>query len=283
MHTLQGRRNENEDRFVVEELRPNLQMFAVFDGHGGSLAVDYCQAHMSEHLSYWLDRGEGDLQEVLKLAFMDINNSFSRFLYNNFSEAEGGEQSVLTGTTATVCLLRGGIELVVAHVGDSRASLCREGASLRLTQDHEPEVAAERERIEKAGGRVVSSSLGKARVMGRLDMSRSIGDVDLKPYGVIAVPDTRSIAVKHGRDSYLVLTTDGIHKVLNSQEVVNLISSCNDPAEACRLLLDQALMFGTEDNCTAVVVPFGAWGKYTGTGNVVNYALSRSLSSRHYT
>ena len=99
----------------------------------------------------------------------------------------------MCGTTATVCLLRSGIELVVGHVGDSRATLCREGQHVRLTHDHSPELPKERNRIHESGGRVLKSSLGKSRVMGRLDMSRSIGDVDLKPYGVTAEPETRSI------------------------------------------------------------------------------------------
>jgi protein phosphatase 1K len=91
------------------------------------------------------------------------------------------------------------------------------------------------------------------------------------------------LQIKHGRDAFLVLTTDGIHKVLNSMEVVNLINSCKDPREACKMLLDQALMFGSEDNCSALVVPFGAWGKFASSGgNVVRFAISRSLSSRNY-
>lgn len=41
-----------------------------------------------------------------------------------------------SGTTATVCLLRNSVELVVAHVGDSRALLCRNGLAQKLTFDH---------------------------------------------------------------------------------------------------------------------------------------------------
>jgi len=49
-----------------------------------------------------------------------------------------------SGTTATVCLLRNSIELVVAHVGDSRALLCRNGVVNRLTNDHSANVKAEK-------------------------------------------------------------------------------------------------------------------------------------------
>lgn len=51
-----------------------------------------------------------------------------------------------SGTTATVALLRDGIELVVASVGDSRAILCRKGKSIKLTIDHTPERKDEKER-----------------------------------------------------------------------------------------------------------------------------------------
>lgn len=51
-----------------------------------------------------------------------------------------------SGTTATVALVRDGIELVVASVGDSRAILCRKGKPMKLTIDHTPERKDEKER-----------------------------------------------------------------------------------------------------------------------------------------
>jgi len=50
------------------------------------------------------------------------------------------------GSTATVALLRDGIELVVASVGDSRAMLSRKGKALKLTVDHHPDRKDEKER-----------------------------------------------------------------------------------------------------------------------------------------
>lgn len=50
------------------------------------------------------------------------------------------------GTTATVALLRDGVELVVGSVGDSRAMLCRNGKANKLTTDHTPDCEDERHR-----------------------------------------------------------------------------------------------------------------------------------------
>ena len=67
---------------------------------------------------------------------------------------------------------------------------------MRLTQDHKPTEPKEIERITRAGGRITTPSLGRPRVNSKLDMSRSIGDVELKQFGVSAEPDTRHIQVR---------------------------------------------------------------------------------------
>jgi len=100
-----------------------------------------------------------------------------------------------SGSTATVCVIRNSAELAVAHVGDSRALLCRKASALRLTEDHEPESVKERERIEQCSGRITWSSVGRPRVNGVLEMTRSIGDVELKKCGVTAEPEVHTMEV----------------------------------------------------------------------------------------
>ena len=74
---------------------------------------------------------------------------------------------------------------------------------MRLTQDHKPTDPKEEERIKKAGGVITQPSLGRPRVNSKLDMSRSIGDVELKAFGVTCEPDTRHIQVrKHFQASH---------------------------------------------------------------------------------
>jgi len=109
----------------------------------------------------------------------------------------GGETPLpqSSGSTATVCVIRNSAELAVAHVGDSRALLCRKASALQLTEDHEPESTKERERIENCNGRITWSSVGRPRVNGVLEMTRSIGDMELKKCGVTAEPDVHSLEV----------------------------------------------------------------------------------------
>ncbi|KFM78338.1 Protein phosphatase 1K, mitochondrial, partial [Stegodyphus mimosarum] len=250
-----GRRTANEDRYRVKELKPELLYFAVYDGHGGPECADFCSEHMEDNILYWLARGEKDLQTILQFSFQEVNNAYARHIIFNCPRKD----ATTSGTTATVCLLRNSVELVVGHVGDSRALLCRNGDTKRLTTDHTADLKSEKERILKSGGMINTDNLGRHLVNGRLAMTRSLGDLDLKPYGVTAQPDTRSLEVKHGRDAFLILTTDGVNFAMSDQEICDAVNTCHDPAEGAGFVTDQALQFGSEDNATAVIVPFGAW------------------------
>ncbi|XP_054544196.1 protein phosphatase 1K, mitochondrial isoform X1 [Talpa occidentalis] len=303
-----GKRKENEDRFDFSQLTDEVLYFAVYDGHGGPAAADFCHTHMEKCIMDLLPK-EKNLETVLTLAFLEIDKAFSR--HANLSADDESDEQVLkyttgrsecitdkelklkessfsalpcvaatlltSGTTATVALLRDSIELVVASVGDSRAILCRKGKAVKLTIDHTPERKDEKERIKKCGGFVAWNSLGQPHVNGRLAMTRSLGDLDLKASGVIAEPETKRIKLHHADDSFLVLTTDGINFMVNSQEICDFVNQCHDPNEAAHAVTEQAIQYGTEDNSTAVVVPFGAWGKYK--NSEINFSFSRSFAS----
>lgn len=133
-----GRRKYQEDRTVIKTIAPDLLYFAVYDGHGGSLCAEFCHQYMEQYILYHIQRHEKDLQVILENAFVEVNNAFGRYVAYNWP----GQEEAISGSTATVCLLRNSIELVVGHVGDSRAVLCRNGEAMRLTNEHRYEQVA---------------------------------------------------------------------------------------------------------------------------------------------
>ncbi|XP_020484518.1 protein phosphatase 1K, mitochondrial [Labrus bergylta] len=269
--SLIGQRRENEDRFQVSQMTDSILYIAVFDGHGGPEAADFCEKYMEKFIKD-LVAEESNLELVLTRAFLEVDKAFAKHLH--FIPKVPG---VNAGTTATVALLRDGIELVVGSVGDSRAMLCRKGKALKLTVDHTPERKDEKERIKRSGGFITWNSLGQPNVNGRLAMTRSIGDFDLKNMGVVAEPETKRITLHHSYDSFLALTTDGVNFIMNSQEICNIINQCPDPKEAAQRISDQALQYGSEDNSTIIVVPFGAWGKHENSDS--SFSFSRNFVS----
>lgn len=48
--SLIGQRKENEDRYQVSQMTNDILYFAVFDGHGGAQAADFCHKYMEQHI-----------------------------------------------------------------------------------------------------------------------------------------------------------------------------------------------------------------------------------------
>ena len=162
-----------------------------------------------------------------------------------------------SGTTATVALLQHGTDLVVASVGDSGALICRHGAAIPLTNPHQPIREDEGSRIKSMKGWIDWDFA--PRVNGRLAMTRSIGDFDLKPYGVFATPEIEVLRIDYQSDDFIVLHTDGLSHVMSDQEIAELVLVCTDAEQAADNLTSWALQCGSEDNVTAVVIPLKSW------------------------
>lgn len=118
---------------------------------------------------------EEDLEQVLTRAFLNLDNALHRHIHR-YGNSESHTHThapqlpwqqldihiyththsrsvslslashLTAGTTATVAMLREGVELVVGSVGDSRALLCRKGRAYKLTHDHTPDRKDERQR-----------------------------------------------------------------------------------------------------------------------------------------
>ncbi|CAB4032575.1 Histone [Paramuricea clavata] len=149
---------------------------------------------------------------------------------------ENRELNFRSGSTATVAVLRNGEELIVASAGDSRAILCSEGKAHLLTNDHTPSSTDEKNRVLASGGSVEIDGEMTPRVNGRLAMTRCFGNFDLKPFGVIAIPEIQTLEVDQDKDNFLALITDGVSAVMNTDQTVSILSSSLEPEESVETL-----------------------------------------------
>uniref|UniRef100_A0A6U0ZQC9 PPM-type phosphatase domain-containing protein n=1 Tax=Rhizochromulina marina TaxID=1034831 RepID=A0A6U0ZQC9_9STRA len=138
--------------------------------------------------------------------------------------------------------------------------------ALALTQDHKPILASERERIEKAGGRVEGG-----RVNGALEVARSFGDLAFKRYGVAAEPDLR-VKFKLGEtEEMLLMGCDGLWTRYSEANACAFVRTrlwagttwCSGqehvwtPERTVRGLVEDAIHAkGTTDNCSAMLLLF---------------------------
>lgn len=181
------------------------------------------------------------------------------------------------GSTAT-CLLVVDDTVYVANLGDSRAVLCRMEAAggadgqrravtLALSKEHNPTIYEERMRIQRAGGTVRDG-----RVLGVLEVSRSIGDGQYKRCGVISTPDLRRCQLT-ANDRFIILACDGLFKVFSADEAVKFVLAVLQGSveprpglsdqelrfeAACQQLAGEAVRRGCADNVTVILVSIGS-------------------------
>jgi protein phosphatase len=256
-------RPSNEDQFLIAELvkalhvahssvpQPPLRhsadrcyLFVVADGIGGNaggrrasaLAVDSVERFVLESWQ-WSDRLRGREDDVLFAEFRRaLVQANSRVLAE--ASAHPGLGSMGTTLTLAFCL---GADLFVAHAGDCRCYLSREGRLYRLTADHT--LAAEMVRSgalspEQAArsrwSHVVTNAVGG----GSPDVTAEVHKVGLLPRDV------------------LLLCSDGLTGMVSEADVARVLCDEPDPEAACRRLVDRANGAGGRDNVTVVVARF---------------------------
>ncbi|HWQ72817.1 MAG TPA: Stp1/IreP family PP2C-type Ser/Thr phosphatase [Desulfitobacteriaceae bacterium] len=222
-------RKNNEDAFLVLS---GCGLFAVADGMGGHKAGEIASAtaiREIEKLAVELQEIANDkLEPWLKEAIAQANN----VIYETavlYPENQG------MGTTLTMLVLRQ-TRGFVAHIGDSRAYLWRDGGLLRLTDDHS--LAEELVRMGQITVEEAEKHPQKHVLMRALGTSRNI-EIDY-----------RTCDLRPG-DVFL-LCTDGLSNLVSDEELAEKFrrpESWEDRFERLKVLV---LERGAPDNFTAL-------------------------------
>lgn len=218
-----------------------LGLFAIYDGHMGDRIPSYLQKHLFDNIlkedEFWVDPGRS-----MSKAYEKTDQSI---LSDSSNLGRGG-------STAVTAILINGQKLWVANVGDSRAVLSRGGQATQMTIDHEPGI--ERGSIEDKGGFVSNMPGDVPRVNGQLAVSRAFGDKSLKSH-LRSDPDIQNTIVDISCD-VLIIASDGLWKVMNNQEAVDIARRTRDPKKAAGQLIAEALKRESKDDISCIVVRF---------------------------
>lgn len=193
---MQGWRKSQEDAHIARtDLPDGVCLFGVFDGHGGKEVSIYVKEKFVEELVKLEEFKSRDYGGALKACFLKMDvimkepEGVARLKqiqdeHGNPDPFSGGmaredNESIakFTGCTATVVLISQS-HYFCANAGDSRTVLARSSGPQQcfpLSDDHKPDNAPEKARIEAAGGFVEEN-----RVNGSLNLSRSLGDFEYK-------------------------------------------------------------------------------------------------------
>ena len=262
-------RQEMEDFHCIKQAlgkRPNLSYFAIFDGHGGKDVASFLSINLHHFLIDEINNinfGTNDEENIsniiesIKSAFMKIdqnilaNENFTNdvgstatlifIYYNNLNENilnnnDNGNKNVER-------------TLICANIGDSNGYLITKSNISQITKPHKCEDTLEVQRIKGTGGIVF-----QGRIFGKLILTRTLGDKEMKKYGVIPVPDFYTKKIEKD-DLFVIIASDGIWDVINEEELYKMGNEKELSSEIfSKKIMDLAKERDTRDNSSCIVI-----------------------------
>ena len=213
-----------------------VSLFGIFDGHGGTDVVKFVKNRLPQLIKIYLN----DLFPVeiaFKNAFKKVDEELKFF------------DSEYIGTTATLILIKDN-KIYCANVGDTKAYIIYDKTYKQISNDHKCTNEDERKRITEYGGKII-----KNRVMGQLILTRTLGDLYVKQFGVINTPDINVYDINE-TINYIIIASDGVWDVVDLDTITNMGKAGKNVGEFCKDIVKLAINKGTKDNVSCIVVSF---------------------------
>lgn len=208
-------------------------LFLVADGMGGHAGGDVASAIAVNRIAE-VDRefpSARDAEFALQTALLAANTLLAETVF---------EHNELTGMGTTVSgFLRVGNQIAIAHIGDSRIYLLRDGKFEQISADH-----TFVQRLVDSGRITPEEAAVHPR---RSVLMRVLGDVDAAPEIDTTVLDTLP------GDRWL-LCSDGLSSYVTDDKLHNVLANVPTAKEAAERLVKESLDQGAPDNVTVVIV-----------------------------
>ena len=228
-------------------------LFVVADGMGGHAGGDVASAIATKRImeadTAYLSAQDAEF--ALQAALIAANSQLAETVF---------EHAELTGMGTTVsALVVLDDQVAIAHIGDSRIYLFRDGELSQITTDH-----TFVQRLVDSGRITEAEAMVHPR---RSVLMRVLGDVESSPE-----IDTSILATRAG-DRWLICS-DGLSGVVSNTGIANALKSSLDAQAVADRLVKESLDGGAPDNVTIVVVDIGSGGERLGEPIVVGSAAA---------
>jgi PPM family protein phosphatase len=224
-------RQGNEDSYLLGE-----SVFAVADGMGGHLAGEVASATALEPVAELDGRVFADpdvAREAIATAVEDANRAVS-----SMASAEPAYRGM--GTTLTSAMLEGR-RLHLAHVGDSRAYLLRDGDLQQITTDHT----------------LVQHLIDEGQISREEAASHPQRSIITRAIGVSPRVEVDAVSIELVDGDVLLLCSDGLTGVVPDDAIAAILGSGHDLDQITQTLIARANEAGGPDNITVVVLRYG--------------------------
>jgi len=220
-------RQNNEDFYL---LSPKTGLYVVADGMGGAQAGEHASKLAVDTVAAFVEKSGRADAETLGQAFQEANSQVMN---------AAAQDATLEGMgTTLVAALECGPELAIASVGDSRAYVYEQGELTGITEDQTW--------VHEVGRRLGMDAFALRTHPMRHVLTMAIG----------VSPELRvhSYAVRPQPGALILLSSDGLHGVLDSRDIADVLSGNGTLESKCRRLIETAKQAGGPDNITAVLL-----------------------------
>ena len=226
--TSTGRvRSSNEDSYGF---RVDRGIFVVCDGMGGAAGGEVASRVTVQKVLERITSDSADGPEALHDAIAEANHAVLQC-----AERDPGLYGM--GTTLVALLLHPGTALI-AHAGDSRCYLFRDGQLTRCTQDHS----------------LVDEQL-RMGTMTREEAERSpFRSVITRAVGTQKAVMEEAVEIETRSGDVFLLCTDGLTREVNEDKIAEALRAENDLDTVAARLVDAANEAGGRDNVTCLLV-----------------------------
>jgi protein phosphatase len=237
------RREDNEDAYVS---RDDLGFYMVADGMGGHAAGEIASRMAVDAIEGFIgDTRDADANRTWPFPYdpaLSLDGNRLKAAFRLANRRLGGamdQDDALKGmaTTAAAVLFGRGAPLV-AHVGDSRIYVWRDGLLHQVTQDHSwvneqvrAGVLSEHDARRHPWRNVVTRALA-----GGDDPDVDIGEIDVKP------------------GDRLLICSDGLSGVVPHEQLEAILAPADPLDVTCQALIDAANRAGGPDNITVAML-----------------------------
>jgi len=244
------KRDNNEDSYLV---LPEQNLFAVFDGMGGHAAGEVASAIAANEVkeffrltatdeeATWPFKAERERSYDENRLLTGVKLANARIL--EASEEDGGAKRSMGTTAAVVHFVERngtGPKALVAHVGDSRVYLFREGALQRITVDHS----------------LVEEYLRLGKLTEEQAKNFPQKNIILRALGQQKVVDVELHAMDPRAGDVFLLCSDGLSGMISDEVMQGILASTPDLDAAVKKLVDAANAAGGTDNVTVVLARY---------------------------
>jgi protein phosphatase len=235
-------RANNEDNFGYDS---RYGIFVVCDGMGGQAAGEVASKMgvdiLLDYFRHGAKIGSGPQMGISAEATLTGANSLADAIHlANRSIYQAGQQvngRSGMGSTIVAALVRGNA-LAIAHVGDSRIYLIRQGVIQQLTQDHS----------------LVMEQVRRGYITLEQAQQSEMQNIILRALGSeeAVEPDVEDLVAMPG--DVLLMTSDGLTRHVRDEEILQMVTTSPDLKQACNALIQAARDRGGDDNITCLLV-----------------------------